>query len=552
MRFSAILPFVAGCVAAAAIVPAQQSSRVHEEYSSSADVVFAGGFWTTPDNAHHLWVADARADRVRELFVAPAGGGEGKPLNPDLAKGGDVWTESVAIAPNSKHVAFAAEVQANDLLEAFIVPIAGGDARRVSPEFGSGGGVDVSSFAFTPDSKWLVFRAIEANGTPVSLYAAPTAGGAPVLLSPSLPPHANVDANGVRISPDSKYVTYSADVDTDGTFELFSAEIATGRGMKLSAPGASVLAHSVQLSPKGDAAVFVANAAGGNNMLWMAPLGGGEARKLNGELPAWGDVSAFAVSTNPKAPYVVYAADLAANRQTDLFAVNLESFTVRQLTSSTPERFASGGLLSFAPDAPELLASYVSRAKADPAATAPNADANARGTAPVAIDEVIVIDLESGEATPVAKAEDGKKGIDGMGFLGNGSVAVQVRVPKSDDTAAPWGSDIEVVDADGHAHGVANWPAGENDPKPGKHAATVTGLLEVPGNGLCFIADPYVAGRYELFHIAAPGAVAKRVGEEVETGGQIYSANLSPDGKTLLYTVRRKAGAPVELFRLSF
>ena len=165
--------------------------------------------------------------RVSHLFVVPLGGGEPRDLTPG---GRDVpgfslgGPDDYAVSPDGKEVCFARNddpVPATSTnADLFVVPVAGGPARKIAGNAGSDGGPQyspdgsriafraqmragyeadrwrllvydrkaggtqnltealdrhVDSFAWSPDSKTLYFTAEDAGRSPV--YAIPAAGG---------------------------------------------------------------------------------------------------------------------------------------------------------------------------------------------------------------------------------------------------------------------------------------------------------------------------------------------------------------------------------------
>jgi dipeptidyl aminopeptidase/acylaminoacyl peptidase len=165
--------------------------------------------------------------RVNHLFVVPLDGGEPRDLTPG-ARDVPPWTlagaDDYAVSPDGREVCFARNDDPVPAIstnaELYVVPVAGGEARKISGSAGYDGGPQyspdgtriafhaqmragyeadrwrlmvhdrktgatrnlteafdrhVDSFAWSPDSKTLYFTAEDAGRSPV--YAVPAAGG---------------------------------------------------------------------------------------------------------------------------------------------------------------------------------------------------------------------------------------------------------------------------------------------------------------------------------------------------------------------------------------
>jgi hypothetical protein len=115
----------------------------------------------------------------------------------------------------------------------FSVPVTGpaGAAVEISGPMAEGGAVYafVTRFKISPDGRQVVYRADQEADEVYELYSVPVAGpqGASERVSGPMPPDGDVDyAPSYRFSPDSRWITYVADQETDGVWELF----VTGEG----------------------------------------------------------------------------------------------------------------------------------------------------------------------------------------------------------------------------------------------------------------------------------------------------------------------------------
>lgn len=106
--------------------------------------------------------AEWRGKRVKHLLVVPAEGGAARDLTPGLqydvppfSLGGP---DNYAVSPDSAEVCYSANIEPEQATstnsELFTVPLAGGEAKKISTSPGAD-----SSPQYSPDGKWLAWRA---------------------------------------------------------------------------------------------------------------------------------------------------------------------------------------------------------------------------------------------------------------------------------------------------------------------------------------------------------------------------------------------------------
>jgi Tol biopolymer transport system component len=194
------------------------------------------GFQFSPDGSRVLYRADQNAAEVVELFtVNVATPGISQRVNPQLAADGDVYDE-FEFSPDSQHIAYIADQDANDVLELYSVAVANlGTSQKLNGTLVSGG--DVCRFHFAPDSSRVAYCADQTTDDLVELYT--VALDTPAMSTKINPPLAT---NGrvttlYEFGPQSDFIVYVAEQDTAGQPELYRAEIAMpGVATKLSAP----------------------------------------------------------------------------------------------------------------------------------------------------------------------------------------------------------------------------------------------------------------------------------------------------------------------------
>lgn len=187
----------------------------------------------SPDSAELAFVAERLAPDRFELFVAAADGSAvslvSGPMDPNGDIGGNnanVLEPTFAWSPDSSLIAFRADSVVNNLTQLFLVGRGGGAVTPVSLNSGSPIN-DVFDFAWSPDGAWLAYIAPEDIDGAVELYAVnPTLTDRRKLSTPAA--SANEDVfSGIRWFPDGSLVAYLADRDptANQVVQLFTAGV---------------------------------------------------------------------------------------------------------------------------------------------------------------------------------------------------------------------------------------------------------------------------------------------------------------------------------------
>lgn len=171
---------------------------------------------------------------------------------------------------------------------------------------------DVEDLALSPDGRWVVFTADSGASTTTELYSVPFDGSAdPIQLSTT--PLYTMTAGPFRISADSQTVVYRADQDTDNKFELYAVPIdGSAAAHKVSGffPNANgdVGTNSFRISPDSTRVVFTADASIDTvDELYSVPMSGVGRIKLHAGLSSGDDV--FTPVISPDSMRVVYVAN---------------------------------------------------------------------------------------------------------------------------------------------------------------------------------------------------------------------------------------------------
>jgi hypothetical protein len=141
----------------------------------------------------------------------------------------------------------------------------------------------------------------------------------------------------MRISLDSRYVVFQADIDIENAHELYSVAITGGPAVKLNPPlvsGGRVSGFDV--TPDGSQVVYTAEQEVDERAeLYVVPVVGGAARKLSGPLVAGGNVSGI-FRIEARSGRVLYVADQETNDVSELFSAPLAGGAPVKLSHPLP------------------------------------------------------------------------------------------------------------------------------------------------------------------------------------------------------------------------
>jgi len=196
-------------------------------------------------------------------------------------------------------------------------------------------------YTISPDSKYVAYIT-EADTDEVNeLYIVPLAGGAPLKLNPPLIPNGDVERGWAYFTLDSKYVIYRADQEVDNRVELYSVPVTGGQATKLNqalVAGGNV--GGFVLDPDGQRLVYLADADTNDVFeLWSISVSGGGLFKLNAPFTSGGDVGIFQI--DPLSNRVVYSADQETDGKYELFSVPILGGSPVKL--NPPIMLAGGG-----------------------------------------------------------------------------------------------------------------------------------------------------------------------------------------------------------------
>ncbi len=275
-----------------------------------------------------VYVGEQDRNNVTEIYSVPVSGGTVTKLNPNLPNGRTVSNRR-AISPDSSTVVYSADQITNDKFELFSVPITGGTAVRISGPMVAGGGIELFSILFSPDSSTVVYRAVQDALNTREVYSVPIGGGTVTKLNEPLVSGGNIFKH--LITPDGTRVIFRGDQDTDGLDELFSVPLHGGPVTRISDPA---LGEMFDYFISADNEHVVYQISGDRREIYTVPVLGGVAPiQLNGPLAATDEVGEFGLSENGR--QVVFTTgpfntdlDPTANTRGDLDAPRNALFSV--------------------------------------------------------------------------------------------------------------------------------------------------------------------------------------------------------------------------------
>jgi dipeptidyl aminopeptidase/acylaminoacyl peptidase len=236
----------------------------------NAPLPVGGRVWDaemSPDGSTVIYRAEQEVDNVIELYAVPVVGGTPVRLSGQSDPPGAV--AEFASSPDGTRLVYR---RGSDAL--YSVPVGGGVPARLAgqPETGS-----IEEFEITPDSTRVVYRAREGGppGGQIELFSVPIDGGAPVRLNATL--IAGQSVTSFAVTPDSTRVVYRA--WHSDNWHLWLVPIAGGVPVRVSAPLLPVGCNQGQIvkylvARNGDEVVYAADQDTCNEeRLYAVPLG---------------------------------------------------------------------------------------------------------------------------------------------------------------------------------------------------------------------------------------------------------------------------------------
>ena len=215
--------------------------------------------------------------RRRHLFVVPVEGGKPKDLTPgnrDVPPfslgGGDDY----AIAPDGQEVCYVmnaeTELAASTNSDLYVVPLAGGEAKKITANLGADNGP-----VYSPDGKYIAYRAQFRAGYESDRWRLVLMERAGVRNS-TLTEGLDRSVGSITWSPDSSRIFFTVEDRGRTAVQMMSA---TGGGARAIISGASTV-DDVQFTPDGKIMIYTEQTGARPAELYRVSYGGGAAAPL--------------------------------------------------------------------------------------------------------------------------------------------------------------------------------------------------------------------------------------------------------------------------------
>jgi Tol biopolymer transport system component len=249
-----------------------------------------------------------------------------------------IFVHEFQLAPDGSRAVFTARATAG-LDELFSAPVDGSaPAQRLDPVLVAGGDVVSQGFqdgfGISPDSQWVAYRADQDTDDVVELYAVPIDGSAAAhKLSGALPAPGGVDVGYPLQFGAGGRVLFASDPPGPSERELYSVLLdGSQAAVRLNAPSTPITS-GFALSPDGSWVVFTAFDSPSVNV-YRVPVGGGTPQILNPPLVAGGHVVNNTYGTRPPVENVafdstgtrvIYRADQDVDERIELYSVPFDA-----------------------------------------------------------------------------------------------------------------------------------------------------------------------------------------------------------------------------------
>lgn len=282
------------------------------------------------------WVGDTAVDNDISVFVVdittstvPGAPIQISPLAPGVGDAGTTAGD-LQFSPDNTKIAFIGDFLTDGVEELFVVDLSGPaplTAVRVSgPSIAAG---DITNYFWSPDSRWIAYQGDQETDGVTEIYVVDTTAPTPTAVKVNGPmvTGGDVGADDFGFSADSTWLYYNADQEVDNSFYLYIVDLTAptpGIGVRvhpdLLGSTADVGTSGTFFTPDGSRLIYVADQETVDvDELWMVPLAGrvpGAPQKLSGTMVAGGDVDDFDTFLSPDGNYVAYIADA----ETDVFS----------------------------------------------------------------------------------------------------------------------------------------------------------------------------------------------------------------------------------------
>lgn len=369
-RWIVKLALVCACANAQALGAQTARADWHTLTGPLPDYVGSVRFLISPDSRTVAFVAEIDTDNVDDLYSVPLTGTTPIKLNPPLAAGGDVEASRIAFAPDGQTVLYLADQEVDNRTELYRVPVAGGAAVKLTPPPVPGG--NVLDFKIDGANDRVVYLADQETNDVYELWSIPLGGGASVKLSGGLV--SGGDVGLYELDPLSDRVVFSADAETNGTYELYSVPVTGGAVLKLNPPialsggGDAGLYSEWAINPIIPVVVFNARQAGApGGRIFQIPTAGGDLTQLSFEMLPVQRILGFRISpTGDRVVFNVGTRDGSTNAFKGKLYSNLIGAGQPADVSETPDPLFGTDNFRILPDGSQVVYTFQNNAAAPP------------------------------------------------------------------------------------------------------------------------------------------------------------------------------------------
>lgn len=296
---------------------------------SVIDPLCETNFLISPDSNWMVYYARPETSQVYQLYSRPLDGSSDPiKLNSDIVNGNGLPVFCIfyaRISPDSQWVVYLADQDIDGVNELYRRAIDGSDSPiKLNGPMVDGGSVAsfADAFQISPDSQWVVYEADQDTDGLLELYSRRLDGSdSPVKLNGPLP---NNDGfvGGFQITSDSSRVIYKANQLPSGEVGLYSRPIdGSGTPLKLNAPlvsGGSVGYYQISQDRMWFVYTAEQDTAGTSELYSRLLDGSSPVTKINDTLINGGDVMGFKISPDNK--WIVYIADQDKNGVSEVYS----------------------------------------------------------------------------------------------------------------------------------------------------------------------------------------------------------------------------------------
>ncbi len=422
------------------------------------------------------------------------------------------------------------------------------------------GNEQVNSFILSENR--AIFQVYDTNSSKQKLFSASLYSGAAQFLGES----STYEGLTSQVTPDGATVIYRTDQDTAFMRELYSVPVDGGTPTKLNGalPAGGDVADFT-ISPDGATVVYRADQdADEVYELYSVPVDGGAPTKLNGSLVSGGDVSSFQIS--PDGATVVYYADQDSDNVYELYSVPMDGGTPTKLNGS----LVSGGNVSSFAISPDG-ATVVYYADQDTNDVYELYSVPVDGGGPTKLNGALVSggDVSSFHISPDGATVVYRANQDASNVYELYSVPVDGGTPTKLNGSLVSGGNVSsfAISPDG-ATVVYYADQDTNDiyelysvPVDGGAPTKLNGALvsggavssfqiSPDGATVVYRADQDFDNVYELYSVPVDGGAPTKLNGSLVAGGDVSSFAISPDGATVVYQADQDADNVYDLYRV--